>query len=422
MRKSKSGSVFLCSLGLTTGLVLTSGVTPVLLSPAPAIAQPAASFADVQGHWAQDYIQALAARGIISGFPDGSFRPSQPVTRAQFAAIVTKAFNASTERRAASFTDVSRSYWAWSAIREAYQIGFMSGYPDGRFQPEQNIPRVQVLVALANGLGLTRNAAGDNLSVYRDADQIPDYARASVVAATENRIVVNYPNRADLNPNQYATRADVAAFVYQSLVSGGRLQAINSPYVVGGSRRAERADQPGDQGPIEVRTSRVQAGAKLQVRYAGAQRILVAPNETVPLTLTIADDVRGLGGQVVIPQGSQVSGQLRPAQGGSQFVARQLQLPTGQRYRLEANSAIVRDVKDPRDTSVLAIVQDAAIGSAAAAILSGTVVPGRRITPERVLGGAAAGVLVGNVTADRVVVIQPDQDLDLTLRSDLILR
>ncbi|MBD2102789.1 S-layer homology domain-containing protein [Leptolyngbya sp. FACHB-261] len=435
MRKPNSGLAWLTTLGLTSSLFATTVISPVLLSPTPAVAQQASSFSDIQGHWAQSYIQTLASRGIISGFPNGTFGPSQPVTRAQFAAIVTKAFNTPSQRAASGFGDVPGSYWARTAIQQAYSTGFMSGYPNGSFQPEQNIPRVQVLVSLANGLNLTRNASSTNLSsVYQDAGQIPDYARDAVSAATQNRIVVNYPNVNTLNPNQFATRADVAAFVYQALVSNGQLQPIASAYVVNGNAQASgntgtntgsntgnnQGNNQGN-GQFNLEASTVQSGAKLPVRYTAAQRILIAPNETAPLTLTIAEDIRGLGGQVSIPRGSEVRGQLRPAEGGSQFVASELVLPTGQRFSLNARSAVVQDVKDPRDTSIGAILGDAAIGSAAAAIISGTV-GDRQIRAERVLGGAVAGTVIGNVTADRVVVINPEQDLDLTLQSDLVLR
>jgi hypothetical protein len=70
------------------------------------------------------------------------------------------------------------------------------------------------------------------LQTYSDATVIPSYARSSVAAATENNLVVNYPNIKFLNPTQPATRAEVAAFVYQALVRSGQIQAINSPYIV----------------------------------------------------------------------------------------------------------------------------------------------------------------------------------------------
>ncbi len=189
------------------------------------------NFSDVTGHWAADFVTALAERGVISGFPDGTFRPEEPVTRAQFAAIVANAFNPSAKREGAQFVDVGSNFWGYSAIQKSYQGGFMAGYPDGKFEPLLEIPRVQVLVALANGLGYTASTPSV-LSVYQDGTAIPDYAVNSVAAATEKRMVVNYSNPAQLQPNRNATRAEVAAFVYQALVNAGQAEPIPSPYIV----------------------------------------------------------------------------------------------------------------------------------------------------------------------------------------------
>lgn len=190
------------------------------------------AFKDVPAnYWAKAYIEALASQNIIAGFPDGSFKPNDPVTRAQFATIVTKALTPPTKRAAIKFKDVASNFWANAAIQSAYQSEFVSGYPDGTFKPQQEIPRVQALVALANGLGLTANNQ-NVLSFYTDAAQIPNYAIAPVAAATARQLVVNYPTAKQLNPNREATRAEVAAFVYQALVNAGRAQAIPSSYLV----------------------------------------------------------------------------------------------------------------------------------------------------------------------------------------------
>ncbi len=190
------------------------------------------AFKDVPAnYWAKTYIEALASQNIIAGFPDGSFKPNDPVTRAQFATIVTKALTPATKRTAIKFKDVASNFWAYAAIQSAYQSEFVSGYPDGTFKPQQQIPRVQALVALANGLGLT--ASNQNvLSFYTDAAQIPNYAMAPVAAATARQLVINYPTVKQLNPNRQATRAEVAAFVYQALVNAGRAQPIPSSYLV----------------------------------------------------------------------------------------------------------------------------------------------------------------------------------------------
>ncbi|MBW4634386.1 MAG: DUF1565 domain-containing protein [Iphinoe sp. HA4291-MV1] len=190
------------------------------------------AFKDVPAnYWAKTYIEALASKNIIAGFPDKTFKPNEPVTRAQFAAIVTKAFAPTTKREIINFADVTRNFWAFQVIQSAYQGGFVSGYPDRTFKPQQQIPRVQVLVSLASGLSLSVNNQ-NILSVYSDASQIPNYATNSVAAATARQLVVNYPTVKQLNPNRQATRAEVAAFVYQALVSRGSAQAIPSPYLV----------------------------------------------------------------------------------------------------------------------------------------------------------------------------------------------
>lgn len=200
----------------------------------PAGGTSASAFTDIEGHWAKSYIEALAAKGIISGYSDGTFRPSEPVNRAQFAVIIEKAFSPTAQRPSINFTDVKNNFWAYQAIQTAYRGGFLSGYQGRAFRPQQQITRLQALVALASGLKLP---TGDTsvLSFYKDAAQIPNYAASAVAAATKQKLVVNYPQQNQLNPNQVATRADVAAFIYQALVNSGQAEAIPSPYLVGGA-------------------------------------------------------------------------------------------------------------------------------------------------------------------------------------------
>jgi parallel beta-helix repeat protein len=190
------------------------------------------AFTDVAtNYWARAYIEALASQNIIAGFPDGTFKPNEPVTRAQFATIITKALTPAAKRNAIDFRDVSRNFWAYAAIQGAYRSQFVSGYPDGTFKPQQEIPRVQALVSLANGLGLSANNQ-NVISIYSDAGQIPGYAVGPVAAATTRQLVINYPTVSQLNPNRPATRAEIAAFVYQALVNAGRAQPLPSSYLV----------------------------------------------------------------------------------------------------------------------------------------------------------------------------------------------
>jgi hypothetical protein len=201
---------------MTLGVIVSTAIPLVISSSA--LAQ--AKFSDVQGHWASEFIEVLASKNVIAGFPDGTFKPDQSVTRAQFAAIVRQAFNENKVRAYPEFRDVPRNYWAAPAIEEAYETGFMSGYPGNIFQPNQQISKVQALVSLAAGLHLDPGRPNANLlSIYRDARDIPDYAMNGVAAATNKGLVVNYPNVSFLSPEETATRGDVAAYIYQALVN-----------------------------------------------------------------------------------------------------------------------------------------------------------------------------------------------------------
>ncbi|MBE9127061.1 MULTISPECIES: S-layer homology domain-containing protein [unclassified Coleofasciculus] len=201
--------------------------------------EPITTFPDIQNHWAKPFIEGLLAKGFISGFTDGTFKPDEKMTRAQYAALLVKAFNPPVKRNATTFTDVASDFWAKDVIQQAYRGEFLSGFPNNTFKPNDNVQRVQVIVSLVNGLGLSATDA-NALNAYSDRTAIPDYAKDEVVTATKKQIAVNYPNVKQLNPTQDATRAEVAAMVYQALVDANQVSAITSPYIVS-------ANQGGDE-------------------------------------------------------------------------------------------------------------------------------------------------------------------------------
>jgi uncharacterized surface protein with fasciclin (FAS1) repeats len=223
------------------------------------------SFRDVSSdYWATPFIQALAQRNVISGFTDGTFKPDQPVTRAQFAAMIQKAFNQNPTRQLSQggFRDVPANYWAASAIQEAYETGFLSGYPNNLFLPNQQIPKVQAIVALTSGLGLNAGDTTTNVlsTYYSDASEIPSYAVNNVAAATQANLVVNYPELKVLNPQGTLTRAEAAAILYQALVRQGQLQPIasNLPaanYIVAGSGSGTQTGTTGNTTSTATTTS-----------------------------------------------------------------------------------------------------------------------------------------------------------------------
>lgn len=196
----------------------------------------AARFPDIQTHWARVFIENLAQRNIIKGFEDGTFRPNQSITRAEFAALMQATFPKSAIRPYVPFVDVPANHWARVAIQKAYETGFLSGYPNNQFQPNEKIIRAQVLVSLVNGLGISKMVVADLKAalpeVYQDAAQIPTYATEAIAAATSAGIIVNHPDLKRLNPLQAATRAEVAALIYQTLVYLGQAPIIASNAIV----------------------------------------------------------------------------------------------------------------------------------------------------------------------------------------------
>ncbi|MEO0768272.1 MAG: S-layer homology domain-containing protein [Cyanobacteria bacterium J06649_4] len=217
----------------------TEGAVPdigtAIPSPA-ATAEPkdAIAFNDVpDDYWAKPYIDALSSRELISGYQDGSFRPDQPVTRAQIANIVSRTFDLTADKENLEFSDVAGDYWAKESIGEAVRGGFMTGFPDDTFAPNEPVTRTQSLTTLVTGLGIevpTNTQAA--LSRYTDANTIPNWATEKVAAATAGSLVVNYPEQAELNPTAPTTRAELSAMIYQALVREGIVEDVESEYVV----------------------------------------------------------------------------------------------------------------------------------------------------------------------------------------------
>lgn len=213
-----------------------SEVIPPVTASEAASAEPqeAIVFNDVpEGYWAAPYIDALSSRDLISGYDDGTFRPDQPVTRAQTANIVSRTFDLTADAALLEFTDVEADYWARESIGEVVRGGFMTGFPDDTFQPNLPVTRTQALTTLVTGLGIqTPQNVQAALSRYTDANAIPQWANEKMAAATAGNLVVSYPDPTQLKPSEPTTRAELSALIYQALVREGVVEPIESEYVV----------------------------------------------------------------------------------------------------------------------------------------------------------------------------------------------
>ncbi|AFY76944.1 putative S-layer protein [Pleurocapsa sp. PCC 7327] len=207
--------------------------TPTPKSQEPSL-QLKIAFQDVpRERWDYPFIEGLRSKQLIDGVSENTFEPDRPISRAQMASLIDRAFDSPSQAIEIEFKDVPQGDPIASDIEKAIGKGFMKGYSRDSFRPQENIPRYQVLVTLVAGLNLkpTKDPQ-QTLKVYEDASEIPTWAVGQVAAATEKGIVVNYPNTKFLNPNQPATRGEAAAMMHQALVNLGKVEPVQSPYIV----------------------------------------------------------------------------------------------------------------------------------------------------------------------------------------------
>jgi S-layer homology domain/WG containing repeat len=200
--------------------------------------QVAQSLRDTERHWAKDCIVRLVARKQINGYPDGSFRPEQRLTRAEYAVLMLKAYPSSRPlaiaplRPVPNFRDLPPQHWAYQVMRQAYQRKIFAGYPDNTMRPDQPISRAEALVILFNLASPNAEVPGartrENLpefplpaapilqEQFADAQQIPAWAVKPLSGVAAAFWAVDYPQGQRLRPQQATTRADAAAFLCQA--------------------------------------------------------------------------------------------------------------------------------------------------------------------------------------------------------------
>lgn len=116
-------------------------------------------YADIQGHWAADNILELGGKQIINGYDDYTFRPDLPITRAEATAIISRAFKLSKQKKI-SYTDVTPNHWAYADIARAAQGGIVDGYPDQSFAPDQPVSRMEMTSMIARSMNISGKKRG----------------------------------------------------------------------------------------------------------------------------------------------------------------------------------------------------------------------------------------------------------------------
>ncbi|MEK4062157.1 MULTISPECIES: 5'-nucleotidase C-terminal domain-containing protein [Paenibacillus] len=190
------------------------------------VVKSAKTFGDITGHWAKSAIDLLASKLIITGTSDTAFSPAQKVTRAEFAALITRSLGLAATSSGAAFTDVSANAWYADAIHTAAAAGLITGYTDGSFKPNSPITRQEMASILSKAMkytGATLTADPARLAKFSDAADIAAWSQSAVEEIAAAGII---QGRADgsFAPQMSATRAEAVTMLEKTLKS---LQFIN---------------------------------------------------------------------------------------------------------------------------------------------------------------------------------------------------
>lgn len=201
----KSISMILCLLLLLGNLVYADEIMPI----------SAPVERDYESHWAQATIEKWLNEGMVSGYPDGSYKPDNKVTRAEFVKMVNGIIDYS-KMSDITYKDVPVSEWYYDYIRTAQSIGYISGYSSGQFGPNDYITREQAASILARIQFLKNNEAG--AGKFSDKNSLSSWAVEAVGATSEAGFISGYVD-GSFQPQKSLTRAEAITMLDNVLVN-----------------------------------------------------------------------------------------------------------------------------------------------------------------------------------------------------------
>ncbi len=188
---------------------------------------PAIAFPDVNSdHWAAAEIKLLSEQGVIVGYPDGTFKPDDNVTRAEFAAMAIRALNQHHTKvvQPVNFTDVTVDHWAYEDIQKALYFDLISYEKEGElFRPDDSVSRAESMSVAVNALTTETISLEKAKSVlakrYIDTHTVPEWFLIPAGKAEILGMIVVIPSaeKASLEAERPATRAEVAAILFKMM-------------------------------------------------------------------------------------------------------------------------------------------------------------------------------------------------------------
>lgn len=181
------------------------------------------TFKDIETHWAKEAITDMGERLVLNGVGNENFEPNREITRAEFATIMIKALGLKPELANEPFHDIQNNAWYADYIAIASEYGIISGFGDGNFKPSNKITRQQAMTIIERtmkitGLKIEMNEETVNqlLEEYRDSNKVAKWARNSIAACMKAGIVSGKGN-AQIAPGDNITRGEVAVMIQRML-------------------------------------------------------------------------------------------------------------------------------------------------------------------------------------------------------------
>lgn len=286
---------------------------------------PAIAYPDVEkDYWAYPQINDLTEKGVIIGYPDGTFQPDNNVTRAEFAAMVIRALGQEHTKvvQPVQFTDINEEHWAYSDIQKALYFDLISCDVAGElFRPDDPVSRGESVTVAVNALTtetISRAKAQEVLSAkYADTYLVPEWFIIPAGKAEILNMIVFAPSAIkSLDANRPATRAEVAAILFNMMEQA----KLNPNAKLAEAMRKKTGDgYVIDDATVQGAIGVIPAGTILPIRlssYISSQTTDggVTYNAYVPLNYVTKDHY------ILIRQGASLKGQVLDVRAGKYFV------------------------------------------------------------------------------------------------------
>ncbi len=180
-------------------------------------------FADAQGHWAEKTIDVFIKLQLIKGYEDGTVRPNSPITRAEFAAILNRAFLIQGGSNTSVVLNDIGGNWAKEAIEKLVAAGVINGYADGTFKPDQTITREEMVIMLSRIVDLNNVAKDTTKGNFNDLNGA--YAASEIIAVAQAGIVSGKGD-GRFDPKSNATRAEALQIILNVLELNPQLKTL----------------------------------------------------------------------------------------------------------------------------------------------------------------------------------------------------